>query len=211
VEFTAEVRFSSPVLFLLGSRSFSVAGHVLLSQDEWMNTPTHIACGACLAHVVAHATAGQRQTAKKLALVTAGVLALGVLSHLALDLLPHYAWIVYLDWFDALPYHWLIREAAFGFAVAVVALCLSGRAWPFVILGMVAGMYPDIEKVLCIDHGLPRVLVLFDWHSGYLSTRTGGLPKPLLIAGECTMIGAFLFVMWKLKLGASNKRNAAYG
>ena len=170
-----------------------------------MNTPTHIACGACLAHIIADGFPGNRATSGKLAFVGTGVVAVGVLSHLALDLLPHYAWIVYLDWFKGLPYHWLIREAAFGLAVAVIALRLAGKAWPFVILGMAAAMYPDIEKVLCVDHGLPNTFILFDWHSGYLSTRTGGLAKPLLIAGECTMIGAFMLLMWRLKRGASNK------
>ena len=170
-----------------------------------MNAPTHIAFAACVAHVVTRATSGKRETRARLGLVAVGVVALGIISHLLLDLLPHYAWIVYLDWFKPLPYHWLIREASFGLAVAVPALLWTGEAWPFVALGMVGGMYPDVEKVLAVDFVLPEQFVLFDWHSTYLSNRTGGLPLPFLILVECCMIAAFLFMMWELKRRASNK------
>ena len=169
-----------------------------------MNTPTHIACGACLAHAVAYATTGKRDTSARVVTIAAAVLLLGVISHLLLDLLPHYAWIVYLDWFKPLPYHWLIREGVFGLAVAVPAFLWAGKAWPFAALGMAGAMYPDVEKVLAVDFHLPEPFILFDWHSTYLSNRTGGLPLPLLIVVECCMIAAFLFVIWKLKQRASN-------
>lgn len=169
-----------------------------------MNTPTHIACGACLAQVVAYATTGKRDTSVRVATIAAAVLLLGVVSHLLLDLLPHYAWIVYLDWFKPAPYHWLIREAVFGLAVAVPALLMAGKTWPFVVLGMAGGLFPDVEKVLAVDLHLPRQFILFDWHSTYLSKRTGGLPRPFLVAMECCLIAACFFGMWKLKRGASN-------
>lgn len=169
-----------------------------------MNTPTHVACGACLAHVVAYATAGHRDSVGRRVFVTAGVASLGILSHLLLDLLPHCAWVVYLDWFKPLPYHWLIREGVFGLAVAVSALLLAGKAWPFVALGMAGGMYPDVEKVLAVDLHLPESFILFDWHSTYLSNRTAGLPMPFLILLECCIAAACLLTMWKLKRGASS-------
>lgn len=168
-----------------------------------MNTPTHIACGACLAHVIASATTRRRNNAVTTSTVAAAALLLGILSHLLLDLLPHYAWIVYLDWFKPLTYDWLIREALFGIAVAVPALLWAGKAWPFVALGMAGGIYPDVEKVLAFDLHVPRQFILFDWHSTYLSSRTGGLPKPLLIIAECGLVAAFLFTMWTLKRQAS--------
>jgi hypothetical protein len=169
-----------------------------------MNTPTHIACGACLALAVAYATTGKRDTAVRCAAIAAAVLLLGVVSHLLLDLLPHYAWIAYLDWFKPLPHHWLIREAVFGLAVAAPALLMARKVWPFVVLGMAGGLYPDVEKVLAVDFHLPGQFILFDWHSTYLSNRTGGLPRPFLVVMECCLIAACLLAMWRLKRGASN-------
>lgn len=169
-----------------------------------MNTPTHIACGACLAQVVAYATTGKRDMSARVAAISVTVLLLGVGSHLLLDLLPHYAWIVYLDWFKPLPYHWLIREAVFGLAVAMPALLMSRKAWSFVFLGMAGGMYPDVEKVLAVDLHLPRQLILFDWHTTYLSSRTGGFPRPFLVVMECCLIAGCLVAMWRVRREASN-------
>ena len=170
-----------------------------------MNTPTHIACGACLALALVRASSKLGRKQRTVAVIAVGALALGIVSHLLLDLLPHYAWIVYLDGFNPLPFHWLIREAVFGLAVAVPAFWFAGKAWPFVLVGILGGMYPDFEKVLSVDFGLPGAFVLFDWHSTYLSHRTGGLPKPLLIATECLAIGGFLIGMWMLKQGRSRR------
>ncbi len=132
---------------------------------------------------------------------------IGVVSHLLLDLMPHYAWIVFLDWFKPLPFHWLIREAVFGVAVAVPALILAGRAWPIVALGMLGALYPDVEKVLAVDFRVPEAYILFPWHSAYLSSRTGSLPEPILIGAECLMTGAFLIAMWRMSQAGSNSRD----
>jgi hypothetical protein len=170
-----------------------------------MNTPTHLACGACMACCLERALAGSDRSRWKLAAIAVGAVALGILSHLVLDRLPHYAWIVYLNWFEPLPFHWLIREALFGVAVALPALYLAGRAWPFVVLGMFGGMYPDVEKVLSVDFHIPRHFILFPWHSTELSSRTGGLPKPLLIGFECILIAIFFLVMWLVRQRWSNR------
>jgi hypothetical protein len=187
------------VLPLPDSLSFSVAGPVSFSPDERMNTPTHVACGACLAYALTCALPQKEKTRRNVGIIAVGALALGIMSHLLLDLLPHYAWIVYLDWFKPLPFHWLIREAVFGLAVAVPAFLFAGKAWPFVAVGVFGGMYPDFEKVLSVDFHVPDAFILFDWHSGYLSNRTGGLPKPLLIVAECIIIGGALTGMWMLR------------
>ena len=168
-----------------------------------MNIPTHIAFGACLAQWVA--SGGKCNTAGEKVFIGIGVVVIGMLSHLALDLLPHYAWIVYLDWFKKLPYHWLIRESLFGLVIVIFALYFADRAWPFVVLGITGAMYPDIEKILCVDFGLPESLVIFDWHSSALSSRTGGLPKALLITAECMLVGIFLLMMWKCKTNYGGK------
>lgn len=70
---------------------------------------------------------------------------------------------------------------------------------------MLGGIYPDVEKVLSVDLHIPDRFVLFGWHSTFLSTRTAGLAKSVLIALECVLIAGFLLVMWKIKRGASNR------
>ena len=109
-----------------------------------------------------------------------------------------------------MPYHWLVREAVFGLAAGVVALWLADGERPWVMLGMVAAMYPDVEKVLFFDHGVADAFILFDWHSKYLSNRTGGLPKPVLIAFECGLIAACLFTMWRQGRGARDSRHRGF-
>jgi hypothetical protein len=169
-----------------------------------MNTPTHLACGACLAYALACTASKSPQTPGRIGLVAFGVVSVGVVSHLLLDLLPHYAWVVYLGWFKPLPFHWLIREGVFGLAVVITALILSGKSWPYVALGMFGGIYPDVEKVLAVDFHMPERFILFDWHSTYLSNRTGGFPKGALIGFECLLIAVFLLTMWRMKRTVSN-------
>ena len=173
-----------------------------------MNAPAHIACGACLAFAIARAARGRRGSPGGTALVAGAVVAAGVVSHLVLDLLPHYAWIVYLDWFKPMPNHWLVREAVFGLAAGAGALWLADGERPWVMLGMVADMYPDVEKVLFFNRGVADAFILFDWHSKYLSNRTGGLPKPVLIAFECSLIAACLFTIWRVGRGARRSGGA---
>ncbi len=93
----------------------------------------------------------------------------------------------------------------FGLAVAAPAFLLAGKAWPFVAVGVFGGMYPDFEKVLSVDFHVPDAFILFDWHSTYLSNRTGGLPKPLLIVAECIIIGTALTGMWMLRQRQARK------
>ena len=164
-----------------------------------MNTPIHIAASACLVFALARAVHGPPTAPVGVGLLAMGSVALGLASHFLLDLLPHYAWVVYLDWFKPLPFHWLMREAAFGLAVAIPAFALAGRSWPYVALGMFGGIYPDIEKVLSVDFHVPDRFIFFDWHSTYLSTRTAGLPKAVLIGAECLLIAGFLLAMWGMK------------
>ena len=170
-----------------------------------MNIPTHIASGACIAYALAIKLQGRAGAAWQRGLLAVCALALGLISHLLLDLLPHYAWVVHLNWFRPLPFHWLMREAVLGLAVAIPAFVFAGRSWPYVALGMFGGIYPDVEKVLSVDFRVPDTFILFAWHSNHLSNRTAGLPKPLLIGIECVLIAGFLLAMWRMRRAASGK------
>jgi len=70
---------------------------------------------------------------------------------------------------------------------------------------MLGGIYPDVEKVLSVDFHVPDRFILFAWHSTYLSSRTAGLQKPLLVGIECLLITAFLLAMWRMRRGAFRK------
>ena len=168
-----------------------------------MNTPTHLLCGACIAHALARRTDVNRSRPVRWVVVAMVSFVLGMMSHLLLDRLPHCAWIANLDWFKPLPMRFLLCEALFGVLVAVPALWFAGRHALTVLFGMAGGMYPDIEKVLAIKFGMPDRFVLFEWHSLHLSNRTWGLSTPALIALECLLISAFLYVMWRMRKPAA--------
>lgn len=122
----------------------------------------------------------------------------GIASHLLLDLLPHYAWIVYLPGYEHLPFHWLIREGIVAGIVALPALYFTRRMWPYAIAGMIGGLYPDIEKVAYGDLNLPRAFVAFPWHSTQLSSRDGGFPHGALACAEVLLLLLTLAAVWKL-------------
>lgn len=152
-----------------------------------MNTLTHLAAGA----VVAQAVLAVRMP-RAAALVT-GVVA-GALSHLALDALPHYNWIVYLSWFHGVPFHWLIREAVCALPVAIIAMWLGRDRWVVAGLVLVGSMYPDFEKVAYVDFHIARPLVMFPSHSLQLSGHTCGWPRPALVGLEVGVLVALLAV-----------------
>lgn len=158
-----------------------------------MNIPTHIAAGVLVSQWIV----GRHDPATfgpgRAILYGAACFAAAVLAHLLFDLLPHFAWIVHLSWFSGLPYHWLIREAVFGLAVLVPALVLSGRHWLYGVVGLIGGLYPDLEKVAALDFRLPETFVMLPHHSGQISSNDWGLPHGLLIAVELLLIGICLY------------------
>jgi hypothetical protein len=171
-----------------------------------VNTTAHLAGAACAAYGWAVAAAQRKPTPLRAGVVAGGAAVIGLLSHFLLDLIPHYAWIANLDWFQTLPYRWLLCEGLFGLAVAVPALLIARGARGHVALGMLGGLYPDLEKVMSLDLHVPDRYVLFAWHSNHLSHRTGGCSKPILAAFECALVLALLWEMWRIRA-----RDARYG
>ena len=118
--------------------------------------------------------------------------ALAVGSHLLLDSLPHYNWIVDLHWFRGVPVSWLVREALFTVPILVVAW-YAGRDHPVVLgLGLIGSLYPDMEKVAYVDLHVPEEWIVFRTHSLKLSSLDGGVPHRLLIAWEASLVGVLL-------------------
>lgn len=127
-----------------------------------------------------------------LLLIVPATLALGATSHLALDAIPHYNWIVYLNWFHGLPFHWLIRDAVLSIPVVIIALYCGRDYLILVCLALFGSMYPDFEKVAYGDFHIPESLVIFRSHSLQLSANTGGLSHWLLITIEITVLALLL-------------------
>ena len=127
-----------------------------------------------------------------------GCIVFGAASHLFLDALPHYNWIVYLHWLSGLPYHWLIRDALFGLSVTLPILYWGRDRWQLVCLTLFAAMYPDFEKVAHVDFALPERWVIFREHSLKLSTNDWGLPHALLIVFELCLIVLMLIAAYSL-------------
>lgn len=94
--------------------------------------------------------------------------------------------------------------------MAIPVFIFAGRAWPYVALGVIGAVYPDAEKVLSVDFHLADRFILFNWHSGYLSNRTAGLPESVLIGLECLLIASFLLAMWRMKRAASGSEHLRF-
>jgi hypothetical protein len=169
-----------------------------------MNTPTHIVSGIWLAQVILHrwpAVPASRRVALGFACFAGGVL-----LHLGLDLLPHFAWIVYLPGFENVPFHWLIKEGLLAAAAAIPCLLLARAHWPYALLGMLGAILPDAEKVAAVDFQVPQRWILFKRHSLQLSGNDGGLPHAVLVGFEIALIGALLFWTYR-RSGSSAQRD----
>lgn len=124
--------------------------------------------------------------------------------HLALDFLPHFAWIVYLPGFENLPFHWLIKEGLLAAVMAIPCLFFARANWPYAILGMLGAIYPDVEKVAAVDLHIPQSWIIFKGHSLQLSSNDGGLPHGILIAVELGLIA--LMMLWTYALSRRRRQ-----
>jgi hypothetical protein len=148
-----------------------------------MNSPTHLIAGAVTAQVVM-AAIGPRASRPVQVAAGIGAFGLAMLSHLLLDAIPHYNWIVYVDWLHRVPFAWLLREAIFSLPVILLAV-YCGRDHPVInFFGLFGGMYPDLEKVAYLDFHLPQRFVLFPWHSLRCTPFDGRHAQSTYIAQE---------------------------
>ncbi|MDA0322523.1 MAG: hypothetical protein O2923_07390 [Verrucomicrobia bacterium] len=160
-----------------------------------MNAPTHLACAACIASFMAFHAAPKKHSR---AWLLAGAIAAGMLSHILLDLTPHYAWIVYLDWLGSRPHSGVLRELLLGGAVGSAAIWIAARTdLRVVVAGMLGSAYLDIEKVAALGLGLSPTFVIFDWHSLQVSSQPASLSKGVLVAIECViLVASFAGLIW---------------
>jgi hypothetical protein len=168
-----------------------------------MNAPTHIAASACLAHLLLNACQGRAARLPRRA-VAFGVAALAAAAacglHLAMDSLPHRSWTALS--FRLVPSlfrnDYLLREAALGLVAAVPCLRWSARRRGVVLVAMMAGMYPDVEKA-AYHHGLlPRGLLLFPWYSDHWSSPVEGLSSWMQVILEVMLLAALVILAHRL-------------
>jgi len=153
-----------------------------------MNSPTHVIAGALIAQGV---MIYRDRHAGPVSAVLCGVTTIvaGMVSHLALDALPHYDWIVYLNWFPGLSGDPFLCEALCTVPMSAVGW-YAGREHPVILgLGMFSAMYPDFEKVAYLVFYMPQQLVIFRAHSLRLSIPHYYWPRPALIALELAIAG----------------------
>jgi len=155
-----------------------------------VNTPTHIAAGVWIAQMVML----RWSTTSVWRRIGAGAVCFagGLITHLALDALPHFAWVIYLPVLESLPFHWLIREGLLATVVAIPLFYVTRAIWPYAVLAMCGALYPDAEKVAAADLNVSPHWIIFKQHSIQLSSNDGGLPHCILIATEIAITAAFI-------------------
>lgn len=176
-----------------------------------MDIPVHIAaaavtCQAALA--LDHHTSDSEHPRIRTGIFGAGYFALGALSHLFLDAIPHYDVLYKIGRAlrpDFLPeFIWDVMKISvfFGiFCLPIIMLFLYfTREYPvFALAALAGGLYPDFEKGGYLCSSLPRSLVLFPFHScGYSSAGWEVEYRYALIAAEAVLLAGLLGLMFWL-------------
>ncbi|MCG3149036.1 MAG: hypothetical protein PCFJNLEI_02488 [Verrucomicrobiae bacterium] len=113
----------------------------------------------------------------------------GVAAHLALDAVPHNNWTLAQNWFPGVAYAWLANAAVVATPFLIFGLVIERRHWVILLLGVLGGLYPDIEKLGYIDFNLPQAFVLFPSHSLKVSSHDGGWSL-----WECVLVEASILI-----------------
>lgn len=168
-----------------------------------MDIPLHLAAAACAGNLMAHIYHRKRSfralSRKQGVICGAGAFGLGIATHLLLDAAPHYTFVYGILKMTTSPF--LLRHSwAFSKIVLLslpVLLILrrcSKQQQVFLTLAMFGGIYPDVEKYTYLRHILPRMFVLFPWHSySYSPNGWETQYKLQFMLGETCLYGLFLW------------------
>jgi hypothetical protein len=163
-----------------------------------MTAPTHIAAGALIASVVAARTRAWRSgSSARNIIVALAVAVLAVAAHVLMDLMPHFNWVAHGSLFHDVRHGWYYREAVALIPAAALLLILGRRNLLLVSIGIVAGLYPDIEKLAYLAFHVPDALVFFDWHSRAVSSHDAGLAHWSLSLFDMCLFGACVAGVWR--------------
>ena len=128
--------------------------------------------------------------------VLTAVAVLAILAHVLLDLVPHYNWVANGSLFLGVRDGWYYRETVALLPVAVILLVLGRRNLLAASVGMIAALYPDLEKVAYLAFGIPDRFVLFGWHSRVLSSNQSGFPRWLLSMLDMLILTGCTVALW---------------
>ncbi len=168
------------------------------TEIYFMNAPTHFVASTVLTFGFLKIFSFRTSLNRK-RLAWCGLLSVlaSVGAHLLLDIAPHYAWIYYLDKITSWEQDWMVRESIFSLMVVLPCLYWAAPYRGLLCLVMLAGIYPDIEKVLKLNYYLMADEVLFPVHSHMGSSNDYGWWKPGLIAAELILVGVLMVLAYR--------------
>jgi len=180
------------------SRKYDTESNTLYLESK-LTEPTHIAAGALVGCVVAASTRKWccASVPRQIAVLTA-VAVLAILAHVLMDLIPHYNWVANGSLFLGVHNGWYYREAVALLPVATILLALGRRHLLAMSVGMVAALYPDLEKVAYLAFNIPDRFVVFGWHSHALSSNNVGVPCWLLSILDMLALAGCTGAVWYL-------------
>ena len=129
---------------------------------------------------------------------------LGSVSHLALDLSPHFGFLAHIAVWTSLPYGWIVRPIVGGLVALAFVLLHAGQNRLVASFACAGAIYPDVEKLAHTSGFFPWPL--FRAHAEVADTYTAGLPIRALAATEILL--CVLFVVAYLRLVAHREKLA---
>ncbi|GAK55232.1 hypothetical protein U27_02064 [Candidatus Vecturithrix granuli] len=169
-----------------------------------MDIAIHVAAAAvtCQAALYLDArTPDPSLSARRPYLFGTGCFALGILSHLALDTIPHCNMLYSIgnsllpDFFpESL---WKLLKVGICIPPLILWFLFLARDHPkFVLAALAGGLYPDFEKGAYLATLLPRSFVLFPFHSySYSSSGWEVKYRHVLIVAEIGLLSGLLALM----------------
>lgn len=169
-----------------------------------MDIPVHIAATAVTCQAALYLDAqvpSSFRVARRTYLFSAGCFAMGTLSHLGLDLVPHYDVLYKIG--NAFKPEFLpgilwtgLKVGILAFPIILWFLFLTNNHSKFAFAALVGGLYPDFEKGAYLSTLLPRSLVLFPFHSCSYSPAGWEVEyRSVLIAAEIGLLFGLFVLM----------------
>ncbi|MDY0092014.1 MAG: hypothetical protein RBT80_04895 [Candidatus Vecturithrix sp.] len=171
-----------------------------------MDIPVHIAAAAVTCQTALYLDAqvpSSSRVTKRTYLFSAGCFAMGTLSHLGLDLIPHYDVLYKIG--NAFKPEFLpgilwtgLKVGILAFPIILWFLFLTTDHSKFAFAALIGGLYPDFEKGAYLATLLPRSFVLFPFHSCSYSPAGWEVEyRSVLIAAEIGLLFGLFVLMYR--------------
>ena len=168
-----------------------------------MDIPVHIAAAAVTCQAALALDPDSSQPRMRMWVFGVGYFALGALSHLFLDAIPHYDVLYKIEkplLIEFLPrLVWtLLKVGVFSLPIIIMFLYFTREHPGYALAALAGGLYPDFEKGAYLSSYLPRSLVLFPFHSCAYSSAGWEIEyRYALIAAEIgLLVGLLGLIYW---------------